>query len=213
MNNAIFTGLQAKLQIKLLFIMKNLLLLLVSMIIMLSCQTSGDKKEIQPLVIAPFEGLDTLATNDWWNRGESQIIDMKVERKDVIAFGIYTVANNTLKLSAQLFPLYPDETREVRLEIKDGDGWKEIQKQTINDIGWSALFRVESWDNAKDTPYRLRHGQEASFEGLIRKDPKDKDEIVVAALSCNSNKDRGPRTHYVSNINHQDPDLIFFAGD
>lgn len=193
--------------------MKNLLLLLVSMIMMLSCQTSGDKKEMQPLVIAPFEGLDTLATNDWWNRGESPIIDMKVDRKDVIAFGLYTVSNNTLKLSAQLFPLYPDETREVRLEIKDADGWKEIQKQTINDIGWSALFRVESWDNSKDIPYRLRHGQEASFGGLIRKDPKDKEEIVLAALSCNSNKDRGPRTHYVNNIIHQDPDLIFFAGD
>ena len=168
---------------------------------------------MEPLVMAPFEDLDTLATNDWWNRGTSIIIDMNVERKDVIAFGIYTVSNNTLKLSAQLFPLYPDETREVRLEIKDGEDWKEIQKQKINDIGWSALFRIEYWDHTTNISYRLRHGEEATFEGLIRKDPTDKNEIVVAALSCNSNKDRGPRDEYVRNINHQDPDLIFFAGD
>lgn len=168
---------------------------------------------MSPLVIAPFEGLDTLAINDWWNRDASIIIDMNVERKDVIAFGIYTVSNNTLKLTAQFFPLYPDESREVRLEIKDGDAWKEIQKQKINDIGWSTLFRVENWDYTISVPYRLRHGKDATFEGLIRKDPKDKNEIVVAALSCNSNKDRGPRDEYVRNINHQDPDLIFFAGD
>jgi len=32
-------------------------------------------------------------------------------------------------------------------------------------------------------------------------------------LSCNSNKDRGDRANYIRNINHQDPDLLFFAGD
>ncbi len=189
--------------------MKRLFFLPVIYLILVSC-TSSQHNEVTK---APFEGIDTLAINDWWNRGESRIIDMKVERKDVIAFGIYTVSNNTLKLSAQLFPLYPDETREVRLEIKEGEKWKEIETQEVNDLGWSALFRVENWDDTQDVPYRLLHGKEASFEGLIRKDPKGKDEIVVAALSCNSNKDRGPREHYVKNINFQNPDLVFFAGD
>ena len=164
-------------------------------------------------VVAPFEGLDTLATNDWWNRGPSEIIDMQVAREDVIAFGIYTVANGQLKLSAQLFPLYPDESREVRLELKTGDEWEEVQRQTINDLGWSALFRVEDWDASRDVPYRLRHGAAATFEGLIRRDPTDQDVIAVAALSCNSNKDRGMRENYVRNIEAQDPDLLFFAGD
>ena len=35
----------------------------------------------------------------------------------------------------------------------------------------------------------------------------------MAALSCNSNKDRGNREEYVRNINALDPDLVFFAGD
>lgn len=178
-----------------------------------SCQTRKTLSSDAPPVTAPFSDIDTLATNDWWNRGTSEIINLKVERNEVIAFGMYTVANNTLKLTAQLFPLYPNETRAVTLQIKDGATWKDIQQQEVNDLGWSALFRVENWDTSKDTPYRLMHALGSTFEGLIRKDPKDKQEIVLAAFSCNSNKDRGDRANYVRNVNHQDPDLLFFAGD
>ena len=162
---------------------------------------------------APFENLDTIAINDWWNRADNPIIDVRVPREEVIAFGLYTVHNKVLKLSAQLFPLYPKESRDVRLEIRKGDKWKEVQVQKVNEIGWSALFRIEDWDDTKDVSYRLRHGKKAIFKGLIRRDPKDKEEIIVAALSCNSNQDRGGRANYIRNINHQNPDLIFFAGD
>ena len=188
--------------------------------VLLSCQPRQPENQsatddMQPPVVAPFKGLDTLTTNDWWNRLSNEILDLKVARSEVIAFGLYTTSNRTLKLSAQLYPLYPDETREVRLEIKEqgGDNWQEIQTATVNDLGWSALFEVDHWENDQDVQYRVRHGEQATFEGLIRKDPKEKKEIVLAALSCNSNKDRGMRPHYVRNINHQDPDLIFFAGD
>jgi hypothetical protein len=181
------------------------------LLISTTCCVAADRGE--PPVRAPFEGLDTLGVNDWWNRPESDIVDLRVPRDQVVAFGIYTVANQTLKLSAQLFPLYPEETREVRLETRQDGEWKEIARSTVNDIGWSALFRIEKWDDRRDVPYRLRHGRDAVFEGLIRKNPAGKNEIVVAALSCNSNKDRGLRSNYVRNINHQDPDLLFFAGD
>ena len=59
--------------------------------------------------------------------------------------------------------------------------------------GWSAHFRIEKWDNTKDVPYRLRHGEKATFEGLIRKDPVDKDVITVANMSCNSSRTPGQR--------------------
>lgn len=172
-----------------------------------------DTAKMEPPVIAPFKGIDTIAINDWWNRKSNPIINVKVKREDVIAFGIYTVHNNILKLTAQLFPLYPNETREVRLEIKKNNKWVEIQKQQVNDLGWSTTFKVENWNNDENISYRLLHGKSASFEGLVRKDPKDKKEISIAALSCNSNKDRGGRDEYVRNINFQDPDLVFFAGD
>ena len=171
------------------------------------------EKKLEPPIVAPFSDVDTLAINDWWNRGDNPIVNLKIARDSVIAFGIYTVSGNTLKLSAQLYPLYPDETREVRLAIMEGNDWKEIQSAEVNDLGWSALFRVENWNKDENFKYQIRHDKNAYFEGTIRKDPSDKKEIVLAALSCNSNKDRGTRENYVRNINHQDPDLIFFAGD
>jgi hypothetical protein len=174
-----------------------------------SCQT----KVLDPPVIAPFTDLDTICTNDWWNRAPNRIHDVKVDRDQVIAFGMYTVSKGILKMSAQLYPLYPDETRTVRLEV-DRDGlWQEIATAEVNDLGWSALFRMEDWDASRDVAYRLRHGENAMYEGLIRKDPVDKEEIVVAAFSCSSNKDRGDRESYVRNIEYLDPDLIYMAGD
>ena len=64
----------------------------------LSCTSSKDK-----FIKSPFSNLDTLSTNDWWNRDNNPIINLKVERDQVIAFGIYTVSKNVLKLTAQLF--------------------------------------------------------------------------------------------------------------
>lgn len=165
-------------------------------------------------VKAPFlKKEDSLCVNDWWKRPANPIIDLKVPRDQVVAFGIYTVHGGVLKLSAQLYPLYPDETREVRLEVEKDGGWTEVARQKVHDLGWSTCFRIEKWDASTNVKYRLRHGEKAMFEGLIRKDPVDRDEILVAALSCNSNKDRGLRPEYTRNINHQDPDLVFFAGD
>ena len=182
-----------------------LLIILVSS----SCQS----KKTPKYILAPFSNLDTLSTNDWWNRKTSPIIDMKVPRDQVIAFGIYTTSNNTLKLSAQLFPLYPEESREVKLAFYQNNIWRVVQKEQVNEIGWSVLFRIENFDMNNDVRYKIMHGETASFEGLIRKDPINKAQITLAALSCNSNKDRGDRDGYVRNINTLNPDLIFFAGD
>ncbi len=195
---------------------KTALLFLTVLTICNGCKKPLNSTRIQtlaPPITAPFKGIDTITTNDWWNRKANDIIDINVKRDDVVAFGIYTVHNNILKLTAQLFPLYPNETRQVRLEIYRNRKWKEVQRKNVNDIGWSVTFSIDDWNSSKDIRYKIRHGKKASFEGIIRKDPIHKDEIVMAALSCNSNKDRGSRNSYVKNINHQDPDLLFFAGD
>ena len=186
-----------------------LLLFLTHLTASVAADVSGD-----PPVRAPFQkGEDSLCVNEWWKRPKSEIIDLKVPREQVVCFGIYTVHDRILKLTAQLYPLYPEESREVRLEIERNGAWEEIARQKVNDLGWSTTFRVTDWDDTTNIKYRLCHGENASFEGLVRRHPADKDEISVAALSCNSNKDRGLRPEYVRNINHQDPDLVFFAGD
>ena len=74
-------------------------------------------------------------------------------------------------------------------------------------------MRIDNWDGSKDVPYRVTHSGGATFEGLIRKDPVNKQEIVVASMSCNSSRDRGDRESIVANVRAHDPDLLFFAGD
>jgi hypothetical protein len=189
---------------------KQILLPLFTLLLLL---TIACNPPMEAPVMAPFTALDTICTNDWWNRAPNPIHNVKVERDQVVAFGLYTVSKGTLKLSAQLYPLYPDETRKVRLEAQKDGEWQEIATEKVNDLGWSALFRVENWDASKDVAYRLRHGKKAIYEGLIRHDPVEKEQIVVAAFSCSSNKDRGDRESYVRNVEYLDPDLIFLAGD
>ena len=186
--------------------------LIIFSILYLGCQ-GPTNVTMQPKVQAPFEKLDTLATNDWWNRAKNPILDLDVPRNEVIAFGIYTVSHDVLKLTAQFFPLFPNESRDVRFAIKKDGKWEEIATETINDIGWNATFRIENWNSKENIPYQILHGTEATYEGLIRAQPSTEKEFVLAALSCNSNKDRGNRENYVRNINEIDPDLIFFAGD
>lgn len=168
--------------------------------------------------------LDTLCQGEWWtqdptkvlnwNKGKESVIkDLKVARENVIAFGLYTVHRKKLKLTAQLFPLYPNEDKRVHLEIKQSGQWVRIASEEINKEGWSTLFQIENWDDQQDVDYRLRHGGKASYEGTIRKNPIEKARFSVAVLSCNSSKDRSGRPMYVRNINHHNPDLVFFAGD
>lgn len=189
----------------------------------------------EPPVIAPYpKNLDQAATNKWWETAQKaregklgnkrhpknsktvtgqHFLDLEVARDKVVCFALYTVHNKTLKMSAQLFPLYPKESREVRLEVDKGNGWEQIATAKVNDLGWSALFRIENWDDSKTVKYRVRHGEKAEFAGTIRKNPKDKDQIVVASMSCNSSRDRMGRENYVRNLLAADPDMLFFAGD
>lgn len=137
----------------------------------------------------------------------------QVPADEVICFTLYTVHDNVLKLTAQLYELPPDATRIVRLEIRDDDAWKEVDRTEVWEPGWLAEFRVEDWDETRDHEYRVVHGEEATYTGLIRGDPVDKEEIVVAAFTGNSNQDRGPREDVIENIERLDPDLLFFSGD
>jgi len=177
---------------------------------------------------AEFPALDNWATGNWRRAAAAQPVKpgtkggrpfaLDVPRRDVIAFALYTVtvrpeSKGTLKLSAQLFPLEPDEPREARLEIKRGEAWEEAARSDVHYPGWDVNFRVEAWDSSRDWPYRVRHGDEAIFEGVVRRDPADKPEIVVAVMSCNSSSTPGRREELIAGLRKADPDLLFFAGD
>ena len=141
----------------------------------------------------------------------------EVTRDKVICFALYTVNEKTLKLTAQFYPLTKDESREAKLEILNNGNWKTIAKTKIIERGWTAPFRVENWDDSKKSSYRVSHGKNATYEGIIQKNPVDKTEFVVAGFTGNSiNPNHGgdiPKNDLVQNIKKIKPDLLFFSGD
>jgi hypothetical protein len=59
--------------------------------------------------------------------GGAEALDIpEVGGDEVICFALYTVHDNILKLTAQLYPLKADEDRNVRLEVKEGRKWKQV---------------------------------------------------------------------------------------
>ena len=163
-----------------------------------------------------FPMLDSLAIGEWWNAkvpAKNAPPNMNVQRDAVIAFALYTHDRGVLKLTAQLFPLKPNEDHFARLEFFQDGKWTEATRSDIVYPGWSAHFRIADWDNKQNRKYRVRHGDEATFEGMIRRDPIDKDEIVIANMSCNSSRTTGMRPEIIADLLAHDPDLLFFAGD
>ena len=123
--------------------------------------TAADETPAQPFG-PEFPNLDSLASGEWWKKrptGRNAPPPMDVPRDQVVAFALYTQDRGVLKLTAQLYPLKPDEPREVRLEFQRDGQWREAARTEVVLPGWSALFRVENWDASQDTPYRVRHGE------------------------------------------------------
>jgi hypothetical protein len=173
---------------------------------------------------AAFPQLDWQTTGQWWTartpvpvapqkKPVPPILELDVPRDQVVAFALYTHELSVLKMTALLYPLLPDEPREARLEIQRNGAWVEVARAPIVYPGWTAHFRVEAWDNTRTVAYRVRHGAAAMFAGTIRRDPADRDHIIVGNLSCNSNRTKGGRPEIVTRLLTQDPDLLFFAGD
>jgi hypothetical protein len=150
-------------------------------------------------------------------RGKPLLAIPEVEKKDLICFALYTVSDQVLKLTAQFYPLAEEDPKTVRLEVERDGQWVEIARTEAIDPGWTAPFRVADWDDTQDHNYRVAHGTEATYEGVIRKNPTDKDEIVVAGFTGNSiNPAHGgdiSRQDILDNIRKVDADLLFFSGD
>lgn len=141
----------------------------------------------------------------------------EVAKKDVICFALYTVHDRTLKLTAQLYPIAEGDTKTVRLEIEREGQWVEVATTTAIEPGWTAPFRVKNWDDSRSHKYRVAHGTQATYEGTIRRNPIDKDEIVVAGFTGNSiHPGHGgdiSRQDIIDNVKRVDADVLFFSGD
>lgn len=143
----------------------------------------------------------------------------------------YTLSRGTLKLTAQMPPLGPDDTPQAALQVQRDGAWETVATEAIVEDSYTLPFRVENWDAAADVPYRvvydLRTGDgtttQHTYAGTIRRDPLDQDEIVVGSLNCYKiSGGDGTWTHdhfwfpsneLVAAVEHHDPDFLFFAGD
>jgi len=139
---------------------------------------------------------------------------LRFDRQRTIVFTLYTVDvdKDVMKMTAQLYPDRWKETEKVRLELKKDGEWETVQESEVINPGWTAHFRVEDWNSVWDVPYRACYKGDC-WEGLVRKDPLHKKEIMVAAFTGNGPRPHVPKTDIVKNLEKYDPDLLVFTGD
>jgi PhoD-like phosphatase. len=123
-----------------------------------------------------------------------------------ILFTQYTLSRRVLKMTVQLAPTEGGEP-PVELRVRG----RAIAKSEIETFSSTASFRIPDWDDTRDHPYELVYeGQK--YAGTIRKNPKEKDRLVVGALTCQG--DFGfPHAEIARNLAVVKPDILFFTGD
>jgi phosphodiesterase/alkaline phosphatase D-like protein len=155
-----------------------------------------------------------------WNLGGTKVDKHEDHAFGPILFGLYTLSRGTLKLSAQLPPM-GNSPRQVRLQVRNGGNrWRTISTAELDPDAWNAVFRVAPWDDTQDHAYRLLYAlpessgktRQHKYEGTIRKDPEDKNEITIGLLTCIW--DMGfPHTEFVRHLGWHKPDVLLWTGD
>lgn len=137
-----------------------------------------------------------------------------------VLFSQYTLSRGIMKMTAQMPPIGDSDGQTVKFQVRKGDQWEDVQEESIDPLARTATFKIENWSYKKDVPYRLEYRLNAGkgdlepyyYEGVIRKDPVNKEEVVVAAFT--GNNDLGfPNKDLVEEIRYHKPDLLFFSGD
>ncbi len=179
------------------------------------------------------------ADGGFWFQGwrvDGEKLDVHNDRRLGPVIGSqHTLSKGTLKLTAQLMPIGDLDERYVELQLRQGRDWEAAASAAVVVPGYTATFHVDDWDSGRDMRYRLAYplvsGGVAELcyeEGVVRRDPVDEPEIVVAAFTGNHNVahpgvDRGsfpwdwglwfPHADIVAQVRGHDPDLLFFSGD
>ena len=149
-----------------------------------------------------------------------------------IISSMFTVSKGIMKMTAQMAPIGENDQQFVTLEIdKEGIGsWEKIADAEINTPGWTSTFSIPGWNSKRNIPYMLVYQigeEEFYYEGVIPKDPVNKEEIVVAAFACQSQTFGRVREHFdfdsehiwfphpwlKENVTAVSPDILAFTGD
>lgn len=135
-----------------------------------------------------------------------------------ILWSQYTLNQNQLRLQAQLAPLGPNQEHKADLFIAAADGkpqWAKVATESMDKLSRTVTFTVDDWPSNEELRYEVRfdwRGKTHAWGGRIRHEPADKDQLKLACFSC----DNGylfPIPSMVRQVQRQDPDMLFFAGD
>ncbi|UCE40077.1 MAG: alkaline phosphatase D family protein [Candidatus Aminicenantes bacterium] len=153
---------------------------------------------------------------------------------------LYTLSRGTLKLTVQFMPLAKSENQTVDLYLLISDNWEHAATSAILRPSYTVPFRIENWNHQKDVPFRVEYAlnreQENKYilEGIVKKDPTDKDKLVMISMSCVKQvvkPGRGfwsgidgewypwdwgilyPHADLEECLKKHEPDVLFFAGD
>lgn len=136
-----------------------------------------------------------------------------------ILWSQYTLHKNRLKLMAFFVPMEDEANTLAELQVRSGGKWSTAARSAIDPLSRTALFRVDDWEGAIDRDYRVTYRWNSAdgdalaiWSGTIRRNPVEKETIVMAGLSC-SHSELFPNRFLVENLLLQDPDLVFFSGD
>jgi alkaline phosphatase D len=156
-----------------------------------------------------------------WSLSGSKLELNEEQTYGPILFSQYTLSNGILKMTAQLPPISKEDGQTVKLQIQKNNGdWRMLDESRVDTLSRTATFRIDNFDASQDTPYRLVHKiiskgnklKEHYWKGIIRKEPMDKDEIVLAGFT--GNNDLGfPNNDMILHLKYHDPDILFFSGD
>ena len=162
---------------------------------------------------------DKSATFKNWNLSGSKTKSHPENKFGPILFSQYTLSKGVLKITAQMAPVILNG-EQVCFSIKKDDKWETIKKASIDPDARTATFTINDWDISRDFPYKLSYNmdvgnsesQEYSWKGTIRKDPINKETLVVAGFTGNDHTGF-PNSEITHNVKKQNPDLLFFSGD
>lgn len=142
----------------------------------------------------------------------------------------HTLSRGIMKMTAQLAPLGSDDTATATLQLFDGK-WFDVTTETRDADAATVTFRMEPFYPPSDVPYRIvydlrteRGPERHSYEGTIRKPPTDREEFVIAGLTCHHISAKGsgawnhsgiwyPHNELVAAVKTHEPDMVYFAGD
>lgn len=136
-----------------------------------------------------FEGLET---------GGPNVATYPDRKLGPILGTLFSLDGETLKLTAQLFPVGNPDERLVRFEYRppsrvaadgtenrDGENWQAGGQSPVED-GYVARFRHDDWDATRAWEYRIVYEgvHTWTYEGQIPREPTNGEDLTIVLFSC-----------------------------